>query len=111
MALCCAAWPVSAQLPVSGTLSDSDWPLFRAEIARLEKLLPSAPDKITMTYEMSRTWASAKQWPETMDWLRKAADLKAGIDPSRDPLFADLRGTIEFEAIVRAVCISDTLSR
>jgi hypothetical protein len=103
VALCCAAWPVSAQLPQSGTLSDSDWPLFRAEIARLEKLLPSAPDKITMTYEMSRTWASAKQWPETMDWLRKAADLKAGIDPSRDPLFADLRGTNEFQAILRAV--------
>src|SRR5690349_3714478 len=44
VALCFAPLPVSAQLPPSGTLSDSDWPLFRAEIARLEKLLSSAPD-------------------------------------------------------------------
>jgi sugar lactone lactonase YvrE len=103
VALCFAGLPVSAQLPPSGTLSDSDWPLFRAEVARLEKLLSSAPDTDTVTYEMARTWASAKQWPETMDWLRRVADLKAGLDPSSDSMFADLRGTKEFEAILGAV--------
>ena len=95
------AVPVSAQLPASGTLSDRDWPLFRAEVARVEKLLSPTPDKATMTYEMARTWAFAKQWPEAMDWLRKL-DLSSGIDPSRDSVFADLRGTREFQAIADA---------
>jgi len=103
LALALAAWPASAQLPPSGTLSDSDWPLFRAEIARIEKLLSAAPDKATVTYEMARTWASAKQWPETMQWLRKVAELNAGLDPSRESLFAELRGTREFEQLLAAV--------
>jgi hypothetical protein len=98
-----ATFPALSQLPPSGTLSDTDRPLFRAEVARIEKLLISAPDKATVTYQMARTWASARQWPETMQWLRKVADLKAGFDPSRDPLFADLRGTKEFAAILTTV--------
>jgi hypothetical protein len=103
LALSFAGWPASAQLPVSGKLSDSDWPLFRAEVARIEKLLSSAPDKGTVTYEMARTWASAKHWPETMQWLRKVAGLRDGLDPSRDSIFAELRGTREFEEILAAV--------
>jgi hypothetical protein len=92
-----------AQLPVSGTFSDADRPLFRAEIARVKKLLDSSPDKATVTYEMARTWAAGKQWPETIEWLRKVAALKAGIDPARESLFADLRGAREFQEILTAV--------
>ena len=103
LALSLAVWPASAQLPASGTLSDTDWPLFRAEVARIEKLLSAAPDKATVTYEMARTWASAKQWPETMQWLRRTAELNAGLDPSRESLFAELRGTREFEDVLAAV--------
>jgi hypothetical protein len=103
LAFSLAVWPASAQLPAAGNLADSDWPLFRAEVARVEKLLSSAPDKATVTYEMARTWASAKQWPVTMQWLQKVAGLKAGLDPSRDSIFAELRGTREFEAILAAV--------
>src|SRR5260370_33837 len=103
LSLSLAAWPALARLPASGTLSDTDWPLFRAEIARIEKLLSAALDKATVTYEMARTWALAKQWPETMQWLRKVAELNAGIDPSRESLFAELRGTREFEEVLAAV--------
>jgi hypothetical protein len=103
LALSLAAWPALAQLPASGALSDTDWPLFRAEIARIEKLLSAAPDKATVTYEMARTWASAKQWPETMQWLGKVAEMNAGLDPSREPLFAELRGTREFDEVLAAV--------
>jgi hypothetical protein len=93
----------SAQLPASGTLSDKDLPLFRAEVGRIEKLLSSAPDTATVTYQMARTWAAAKQWPEAIEWLRKAVNLRAGLDPSRDAVFADLRGTREFDVILSAV--------
>jgi hypothetical protein len=98
-----AVWPASAQLPASGTLSDTDRLLVRAEIARIQKLLISAPDKATVTDELARTWAAAKQWPEAIQWLQKVAELNAGIDPSRDSIFAELRGTQEFEEILAAV--------
>lgn len=98
-----SVWPASAQLPPAQTLSDEDRQSFTAEVAQVETSLISAPDKNTITYQMARTWAAAKQWPETMQWLRKVAGLNAGFDPSRDSIFADLRGTQEFEEILAAV--------
>lgn len=103
LVLSLAVLPASAQLPASGTLSETDWPLFRAEIARIETLLNSAQDKDTVAYVMARTWASAKQWPETTRWLRKVAELRAGLDPSHDSIFAELRGTREFDEILAVV--------
>jgi sugar lactone lactonase YvrE len=103
LAVSIAAWPASAQVPAAGILSDEDRPLVRAEIARIEKLLISAPDKATVTYEMARTWAAAKQWPEAIQWLQRVAGLNAGIDPSRDSIFAELRGTREYEEILASV--------
>jgi hypothetical protein len=98
-----ALLPVSAQLPPSGTLSPTDQPLFRAEIHRVEALLNSASDKPAVSYQMARTFAAAQQWPEAIEWLQKVAALKVGLDPSRDPLFADLRATREFAAILESV--------
>lgn len=98
-----AALPVSAQLPPSGTLSASDLPSFRAAVANLEKRLPAAPDKCAVTWEIAKSYAPAKQWPEAMDWLRRVANLKAGLDPTRDSAFTDLRNTTEFAAIANAV--------
>lgn len=98
-----AVLPASAQLPASGALSETDRQSLQAYVGHLEASLIFAPDKQTITYEMARTWASAKQWPEAMQWLRKVAELNAGLDPSRDSIFADLRGTREFEEILGAV--------
>lgn len=96
------AVPVASQLPESVALSGADRAAMLAEINRLEKLLPSAADKITVTYEIARTWAAGKQWPEATERLRQAVSFNAGLDPAREPLFASLRGTREFEAIVVA---------
>lgn len=97
------AWPTLAQLPKSAVLAEDDSKLFRAEIARIEQLLISAPDKGAVTYQMARTWAFAKQWPETITWLQSVAALKVGLDPSRDAVFQDLHGTREFTEILEAV--------
>ena len=94
------AW---AQLPAPETLPDADARLFRAEIGRLEQMLASAPDKAAVTYLVARTWAAGGQWAEAVEWLRKGAAMKAGIDPSRDAVFAALRGTREFEEILAGV--------
>jgi hypothetical protein len=101
--LCFGVTAASARLPASGVLSDADLPLVRAEISRLEKLQIAAPDQEAVAYQIARTWASAKQWPETIEWLRTLVAAKAGLDPSRDSIFTDLRGTDEFEEVLRAV--------
>jgi hypothetical protein len=103
LTLSLAVWPASGQLPASGPLSDNDSQALHAEIARLDTLLISAPDKAVITYQMARTWAAGKQWPEAMRWLQKVADQNAGLDPSRGSIFAELRGTREFEGILAAV--------
>lgn len=103
LVLLLAAWPACAQLPASATLTPADSALLHAEVATIEKLLATAPDKNALTYVMARTWASAKQWPEAVEWLQKVAQAKVGADPSRDAVFAELRGTREFEAILAAV--------
>lgn len=92
-----------AQLPAPGDLSDADRPAVRAEIARVGALFATVPDRATISYEMARTWAFAKQWPEAMDWLRKTVALNAGIDPSRDSVFAELRSAKEFAEVSAAV--------
>ncbi len=103
LAILLAVWLADAQLPPSGALPDDIRPLVLAEIVRVEGELVSAPDKAAVTYEMARTWALAKQWPESMQWLQRVAGMKAGFDPSRDSVFAELRGTRDFEEVLTAV--------
>ena len=93
--------PANAQLPASAKLSDQDEKAFREEVARVEGMLSVSSDQLTVAYNLARTWASAKQWPQTIELLRKIAS--SGIDPSRDKLFDDLRGTAEFTAILNTV--------
>jgi hypothetical protein len=96
------ALSLNGQLPASGHLSDAEWQSFHAEVARLQMLLDSAPDDDTVTYQMARTSAFGKQWPETIRWLRLATSRNAGFDPSRDPIFSELAGTQEFNEILHA---------
>jgi hypothetical protein len=103
LTLLLAAFTALAQLPPSDRLSDRDRPLVEAEINRIEKELKSSPDQAAVSYEMARTWAAAKQWPQTIDWLRKVTGFQAGIDASRDSIFAPLRGRASSRSIVSAV--------
>jgi hypothetical protein len=103
LAILLTAFLAFAQLPPSGRLSDADLPPFHAEVARIEKLLDYGGDTSTLTYLMARTWAAARQWPEALQWLERAMQSKSGIDPSRDSIFADLRGSSEFQTLVSAV--------
>ncbi|HWD97848.1 MAG TPA: hypothetical protein VG345_02375 [Bryobacteraceae bacterium] len=103
LALLLAAFTALAQAPPTGHISDRDRPLVETEIHRIEQELKSSPDKAAVSYEMARTWAAAKQWPQAEDWLRTVTAFKAGIDPSRDSIFTPLRGTREFTSILSKV--------
>ena len=102
-AIVVGAGALLAQLPPSGNLSESDRPFVQAEISRLEKLQPSAADQPAIAYQLARTWAYAKQWPEAIHALNALMPMHSGLDPARDPLFADLRGVREFEQIAAEV--------
>lgn len=103
LALALSAWRATAQLPSPAVLTEDDRAGLQGEIARLERLLDSSPDKAAVTYQIARAWASAKQWPEAVEWLGKAVAFRAGFDPARDPLFSDLRAAREFEALEAGV--------
>jgi SMP-30/gluconolaconase/LRE-like protein len=94
---------VRSQIPPSETLSLADSKLFRAEVARIERMLETAGDKCTVEYALARTWASGGQYQDAMNALRTAAALKVGLDPSNDAIFAKLRGTNEFERLLRQI--------
>jgi hypothetical protein len=91
-----------AQLPPSATLSPDDSRGVRVEISRLERLAETAPDRCAVINQIARTWASAEQYPETIAALEKVVDLNAGFDIARDPVFTKLRGSREFEALVKS---------
>jgi sugar lactone lactonase YvrE len=94
---------LSAQIPASKTLSPSDEKEFRQEIARLELLKRSASDQCTVQYALARTWASGGQYRETLNSLRTAVDLNAGLDPSNDRIFDDVRASKEFKELLEKV--------
>ena len=70
-------------------------------MARIEKEFAASPDNCWVMNELARTWAFGQQYPETIQWLRKIADLGVGFDPSRDPLYKPLHGTREFDAVLQ----------
>lgn len=89
------------QLPPSESLSPEDMRGARGEIARLERLSATAPDRCSVISEIARTWAVAGQYRETIAALQKVVALNAGFDPGRDSVFAKLRGTREFKALAQ----------
>jgi hypothetical protein len=97
-----AASAVYGQLPKSSALSAEDERSLRGELLRLERLSEWAADKAVMDFALARTWAAGQQWPEVMEILRRI-DPGSGIDPARERLFASLRGTAEFEAVVERI--------
>ena len=101
--LCFGVLIVAAQLPPSATLSDDDRAQICATLDQLKKLLPAAPHRNPVTNEIARTWPAGKQWPEAIEWLDKVGSLKSGLDPSRDSIFIELRGSRESAAIMEAV--------
>src|SRR6185437_13774201 len=73
------------------------------ELARLKNLLPTANDKAAIEPQIANWYSVGGQYAEAMRLLRKVVDADLGFDPSRDPDFAVLRHTREFQAILDQV--------
>lgn len=93
----------TGQAPPAGKLTGDDLRGFREYVTFQLMKLPDAVDQATASYEIAKTYAAGEQWTEAIEWLRKVNALHAGIDPSRDAAFANLRGTKEFAEIMDGV--------
>ena len=95
--------PLRAQLPPSQKLSVEDAREFNKELERLRALLSTANDKPAIQLQIANTYAAGGQYLEAIQHLRKVVDADLGFDPSRDPDFASLRNTVEFQSIMEQV--------
>ncbi len=94
------AW---AQLPPTQKLSVEDEREFKKELERLERLLPTANNKPAIELQIANTYAAGGQYSEAIRRLRKLVEANLGLDPSRDPEFAKVRNTAEFQSIMDEV--------
>ncbi len=92
-----------AQLPPAQKLSVEDEREFTKELKRLEALLSTANDKPAIELQIANTYAAGGQFSEAIRRLRKLVEQNLGFDPSRDPDFATLRDTTEFQSIMDQV--------
>ena len=95
--------PMWAQLQPKQMLSVEDEREFKKELARLQSLLPSANNKPAIELQIANTYAAGGQYPEAVQRLRKLIAKNLGFDPSKDPDFARLRHTAEFQSIMDEV--------
>lgn len=91
-----AVW---AQLPASKKLSAADQRELNGQVTRLRDLLPTANEKAAIELQIANWYSVGGQYVRAMALLRKVVDADLGFDPSRDPDFAVLRHTREFQAI------------
>lgn len=92
-----------AELPSNQKLSAGDEREFNKELERLEKLLSTANDKGAIELQIANTYAAGGQFSEAIRRLRRVVGANLGFDPSRDPDFAKLRDTAEFQSIMDEV--------
>jgi hypothetical protein len=97
------AFSMRAQLPPTQKLSVEDEREFSKELERLETLLSTANDKPAIELQIANTYAAGGQFSEAIQRLRKVVGENLGFDPSRDPDFAKLRETAEFQSIMDEV--------
>jgi hypothetical protein len=94
---------LAGQLPPSDSLAPGDVKPFHDELRRTERMLGTASDPCTVQYAVARTLAAGGQYEAAMRALEKAVGLKVGLDPTSDEIFAKLRPSREFQALLGRV--------
>jgi hypothetical protein len=97
------AFSTCAQLPPTQKLSAEDEREFSKELNGLQALLSTANDKPAIELQIANTYAAGGQFSEAIKRLRRVVGANLGFDPSRDPDFARLRNTAEFQSIMDEV--------
>ncbi|HEX7252064.1 MAG TPA: hypothetical protein VF376_04210 [Thermoanaerobaculia bacterium] len=72
----------------------------RREIAELEALLPSVPDRGAVLCSIARNLADAGEMAGALARLKQCVELDEGFDPSVSPRYQPLHGKPEFDGLV-----------
>jgi hypothetical protein len=75
----------------------------REQIATLEKLMPSLPDRGAALYFLAVSKQHLHETREALALLKDCVALQEGFDPSGDPEFRGLKGEKEFDSLVERV--------
>lgn len=70
------------------------------QIANLEKLLPTFPDRGAVLYSLAAAKQHLHETREVLALLKECIKLQEGFDPSGGPEFRGLKGEKEFDALV-----------
>ena len=104
----CPAFPARSQEKEpekeKGVLAEpSDAAEVRDQLALLEKLKTTVPDRGAVLYLLSQGKQHLGETLDALALLKEALALREGFDPSGDPEFAGLKGTKEFDDLVEPV--------
>jgi len=75
----------------------------REQIATVEKLMPSLPDRGAALYFLAVSKQHLHETREALALLKDCVALQEGFDPSGDPEFRGLKGEKEFDSLVERV--------
>ena len=92
------------QDPVRGTPAEpADAAEVREQIATVQKLMPSLPDRGAALYVLAVSKQHLHETLEALALLKECVSLQEGFDPSGDPEFRGLKGDKEFDTLVERV--------
>jgi hypothetical protein len=91
----CACAPAVRITAVAAPAAD-DASRFRADIRRVEEVLPAIRDRGGALFFLARRHAQLGELPEALALLKQCLSLDEGFDPSNSPWFRPLRSNPEF---------------
>ena len=97
-----AAMPATAQQEQTKGMpaEPADAAEVREQIANVEKLLPTLPDRGAALYFLAASKQHLRETREALALLKECIKLQEGFDPSGGPEFGGLKGDKEFDALV-----------
>jgi hypothetical protein len=75
----------------------------RSQIAALEKLRSTFPDRGAILYSLAAAKQHLRETRQALALLKECLALHEGFDPSGEPLFMEMKGTKEFTTLVETV--------
>lgn len=75
----------------------------RQQIAAVEKLQPTFPDRGATLYFLAAAKEHLRESREALSLLKECLALREGFDPSSDPAFAEFKETKEFTTLIESV--------
>jgi SMP-30/Gluconolactonase/LRE-like region len=92
---------VAQQEQVKGTPAEpTDAAEVREQIATVQKLMPSLPDRGAALYVLAVSRQHLHETRQALSLLKECVSLQEGFDPSSEPEFRGLKGDKEFETLV-----------